>query len=187
MLKKLLNFTKKNEFFLELDEDEDLLDKAKAVATKAKEKTAQIVEEVKETVAESSTVEKATSETKEIAQKAQAKANEAASQLTKDSSKKLEKEASAKDSKKLEKEASAKDSKKPEKEEAATAPVDTSYSEEPFWVKLMYKTSGQQEAEEKAEKTFATDYLITKPKSRRRPGGSLDKFKTMASQTKTKL
>ena len=175
MLKKLLNFTKKNEFFLELDEDEDLLDKAKAVATKAKEKTAQIVEEVKETVAESSTVEKATSETKEIAQKAQAKANEAASQLTKDSSKKLEKEASAKDS------------KKPEKEEAATAPVDTSYSEEPFWVKLMYKTSGQQEAEEKAEKTFATDYLITKPKSRRRPGGSLDKFKTMASQTKTKL
>lgn len=65
--------------------------------------------------------------------------------------------------------------------------ADTSYREEPFWVKLMYKSNEEKAAEKVQEKTFATDYLIEQPKARRRPGGSIDKFKVMARQTKVKF
>ena len=50
----------------------------------------------------------------------------------------------------------------------------------------MYETSEQKTAAQNAEKTFATDNLISKPKARRRPGGSLDRFKEMARQTNVK-
>ena len=74
-----------------------------------------------------------------------------------------------------------------QEQQAKSTPIDTSYSEEPFWVKLMFKTSEEKATETASEKTFATDYLIEKPKSRRRPGGSIDKFKTMARQTKVRF
>ena len=51
----------------------------------------------------------------------------------------------------------------------------------------LYKSSEEKAAEAVQEKTFATDYLIEKPKARRRPGGSIDKFKSMARDTKVKF
>ena len=155
MLGKLINFGKKNKFYLEIDENASVADKVEAVATKVKEETQEVVEEVKQAVTESQAVKEIKSETKQIAEEAKSKVATVAN--------------------------------KSEKSQPAPAVIDTSYSEEPFWVKLMYKDNQQKEAEQSAEKTFATDYLISKPKSRRRPGGSLDKFKTMARQSKVKF
>ncbi|VEP16456.1 conserved hypothetical protein [Hyella patelloides LEGE 07179] len=157
MLGKLINFGKKNKFYLEVGENASLADKVEAVATKVKEET----KEVKQAVTESQAVQEIKSETKQIAEEAKSKVATVAAK-------------------------SEKTKPAPEKT-PAPAVIDTSYSEEPFWVKLMYKTSQQKEAEQSAEKTFATDYLISKPKSRRRPGGSLDKFKTMARQSRVKF
>lgn len=161
MLGKLINFGKKNKFYLELDEDANLADQVEAVATKVKEETKEVVEEVKQAVTESQAVQEIKSETKQITEEAKSKVATVAAK-------------------------SKKPKPAPEKT-PAPAVIDTSYSDEPFWVKLMYKTGEQKEAEQSAEKTFATDYLISKPKSRRRPGGSLDKFKTMARQSKVKF
>ena len=76
------------------------------------------------------------------------------------------------------------------KTQAKTTPAYSGASswEEPFWVKAMYKNSGNGSNGKTAtsEKTFATDYLMpTITKSRRRPGASLNKFKEMASKAKT--
>ncbi len=71
--------------------------------------------------------------------------------------------------------------------QAVSVKEDTSYREEPFWIKLMYRSSEEKAAETAQEKTFATDYLINKPRARRLPGGSVDKFKTMARQTKVRF
>ena len=173
MLGKLLNIAKKEKFHLELDENK-VINKVEAVATKVKQETKQVVTEAKQVVEESqpaiaSTVEDVKSGVVQAVE-------EVAPDIVQTSSK--PKKTSIKDKK-----------KKSSTPTANTTPavVDTSYSEEPFWVKLMYKTSEQKEAEQQAEKTFATDYLISKPKPRRRPGGSIDKFKTMARQTKVRF
>ena len=60
--------------------------------------------------------------------------------------------------------------------------------EPPFWVAAMYNTNNgaANNNGQVAEQTFATDNLMPTPtKFRRRPGGSLDKFKNMAKQAKT--
>ncbi len=60
--------------------------------------------------------------------------------------------------------------------------------EPPAWVKAIknYSNNGQSEARQLQEKsTFATKYLMANPpKSRRRPGPSLNRFKEMATQMK---
>ena len=185
MLKKIFNFNKKDQFFLELDENEDvdIAATAKAIATKVTKETKQIAQDVKETVADSQLVEKITSETKELTQKAETQAEQAVSQAKEKAQaqvKKVESQVPTNSSAKSE--TTAKDSQSESVEQKTNAQpvqIDTSYSDEPFWVKLMYKSSEQKEAEIKSEKTFATDYLISKPKPRRRPGGSIDKYKKM--------
>ena len=195
MLDKLLGLVKKDNFFLELKEDSsEIIEKVETVATQVKEETTKVVnkatKEVKQVVEEAkpvvaSTVENVKSEANKVIEDIKSEDNKetlSAAKSQKTSSKKPATESQK----------SATESQKPatESQKPATNPqpvIDTSYSEEPFWVKLMYKTNEQKVAEKEAERGFATEYLISKPKARRRPGGSLDEFKKMASQTKTKF
>ena len=186
ILDKILSLGKKEKFFLELKDDEDngIIDKVEAVATKVKEEAQQVVEDVKQTFEDSSTAREVKSTAQKIKSETKQVAKEAESQLeTKfEGELKSQTEGSPEQNGKSAPETEANTSS-----QKASAPIDMSYSEEPFWVKLMYKTSEQKAAEESSEKTFATDYLISQPKPRRRPGGSLDKFKSMARDTKTKF
>lgn len=182
MLGKLFKIGKKDKFHLQLDENEvsavteKVTEKVEAVATQVKQETKQVAKEAKQIAEESqsavaSTVESVKSEVASVVEEVTPDAVQTAPKAKKTSIK------------------NKKNQQKKSETSVATAPpaIDTSYSEEPFWVKLMYKTSEQQAAEQQAEKTFATDYLISKPKPRRRPGGSIDKFKTMARQTKVRF
>ena len=177
MLEKLFNIGKKEKFRLELDESE-IANKVEAVATQVKPETKQVVKEAKQVVEEAkpaiaSKVENIKSEVTQVIEDVTSEDSQTAPEAKKGSAKK----------------ASTKQKKKDSSSKVASSPqvIDTSYSEEPFWVKLMYKTNEQQVAEQKAEEGFATKYLISKPKPRRRPGGSVDKFKDMARQTKVRF
>ena len=192
MLRKLLRFGKK-EFYLELDEDSSVVEKVEAVATKVKEETKQVLKEAQQFVEESkpgvaSTANQVKSEVKQFVKEVKPEStNETNNKkaATKTAIKSKKESAKNKNQEPPQKVAAKNKNQEPPQKVAPVSPtVDTSYSDEPFWVKLMYKNSEQQAAENKAEKTFATDYLISKPQSRRRPGGSLDKFKTMARETK---
>ncbi len=71
---------------------------------------------------------------------------------------------------------------------SSNTPVATSASswEPPFWVKIMYEKTSSNGKKAESETTFATDYLMPSPtQSRRRPGPSLDTFRSMARQAKT--
>lgn len=183
MLEKFTNLFKKEKFFLELKENtEDVASKVGSVATKVKEEAQQLVEDSKPAI--DSAIKDIKSETKDKAQKVKSS--------TEDSSfDSAQKEGNQKELAKSS-QATVENKEDEQKKEATlskekSAPsVDTSYSDEPFWVKLMYETSEQKTAAQNAEKTFATDNLISKPKARRRPGGSLDRFKEMARQTNVK-
>ncbi|MBE9170060.1 hypothetical protein IQ238_21905 [Pleurocapsales cyanobacterium LEGE 06147] len=79
-----------------------------------------------------------------------------------------------------------------DKQSAETTSTDTPVAasasswEPPFWVKLMYEKTSSNGKEAESEKTFATDHLMPSPtQSRRRPGPSLDSFRSMARQAKT--
>ncbi|MEL6438520.1 MAG: hypothetical protein AAFQ80_04610 [Cyanobacteria bacterium J06621_8] len=78
-----------------------------------------------------------------------------------------------------------------EKQQTTVSSPDSGASsfDPPFWVAAMYKSSddGDETTEVKtSSQTFATDNLMpTITKYRRRPGGSLNKFKTMAKESKT--
>jgi hypothetical protein len=176
MLGKLINLGKKNKFHLELREDDNsgIAPKIEAVATQVKQETQQKVQEAKQALAKSPAIKEIKSETKEIVEDVKAKVTEVAPKAKKTSIK-----------------SNKKTSNKKKDAAPATSPkakaIDTSYSDEPFWVKQLYKTNEQKAVEENAEKTFATDFLISKPQPRRRPGGSLDSFKNMARQTKVKF
>jgi hypothetical protein len=71
---------------------------------------------------------------------------------------------------------------------SSNTPVATIASswEPPFWVKIMYEKTSSNGKKAESEKTFATDHLMPSPtQSRRRPGPSLDIFRSMARQAKT--
>ena len=181
ILDKLLNSFKKEKFFLELKENtEEVVDRVGSVANKVKEEAQQLVEDSKPAI--DSAVKDIKSETKDKAQKVRSSAVDSTpdSERKEDNKKELAKSSLATVENKKS------DSQKGTKSQAKSAPSgDTSYSDEPFWVKLMYENK-EQKAAQNAEKTFATDNLISRPKARRRPGGSLDKFKEMARQTNVK-
>ena len=179
ILDKLLNSFKKEKFFLEIKENtEEVAERVGSVATKVKEEAQQLVEDSKPAI--ESAVKDIKSETKDKAQKVRSSVVDS----TPDSEREEDKKELAKSSlATVENQKS--DSKESTKSQATSAPSrDTSYSDEPFWVKLMYENKEQ--TAQNAEKTFATDNLISRPKARRRPGGSLDKFKEMARQTNVK-
>lgn len=175
MLGKLLG--KKNKYYLELkDDNSSITEKIESVATQLKQDTQEIVQDAKQAIAESSVIQEIKSETKEKVGEVQEKVTEILPQA---------KKAAAKSSKKASKKTTEVASEA--KALSSPQPTNNSYSEEPFWVKLMYKTNEQQATEQNSEKTFATNYLISPPQPRRRPGGSLAPFKAMARQTKTKF
>ena len=66
-----------------------------------------------------------------------------------------------------------------EDNQSATKTVNTSYGEEPAWVKSLYITK-EKEEEVVEEKTFAAESVIAKPRPNRRPGGSINKFRDLA-------
>jgi hypothetical protein len=175
MLEKLTNLFKKEKFFLEIKENTDeVASKVGAVATKVKEEAQQLVEDSKPAI--DSAIKDIKSETEDKVQKVKSSTEDSTvDSAQKDKKKELAKSSPAKI-----------ENKEDEPKKEAAPSVDTSYSDEPFWVKLMYETSEQKIAAQNAEKTFATDNLISKPKARRRPGGSLDRFKEMARQTNVK-
>ena len=180
ILDKLLNSFKKEKFFLELKENtEEVADRVGSVATKVKEEAQQLVEDSKPAI--DSAVKDIKSDTKDKAQKVKSSVADATpdSEQKEGNKKELAKSSSA--TVKTQKD----DSRETTTQTTSAPSGDTSYSDEPFWVKLMYENK-EQKAAQNAEKTFATDNLISRPKARRRPGGSLDKFKEMARQTNVK-
>jgi len=68
--------------------------------------------------------------------------------------------------------------------QSSPQPINTSYSEEPTWIKSLYNKQEETVEEEVVvvEKTFATDSLIAKPRPNRRPGGSINKFRDLARE-----
>lgn len=170
ILDKLLNSFKKEKFFLELKENtEEVADRVGSVANRVKEEAQQLVEDSQSAEKDSKSDNKDTQ-----------KVGSSIADSTSDSQQKeIAKSSSA--SVKTQRD----DSKEATTQSTSAPSGDTSYSDEPFWVKLMYENK-EQKAAQNAEKTFAPNNLISRPKARRRPGGSLDKFKEMARQTNIK-
>jgi len=195
MLKKLFNSDSK--YYLELDELKE--SEAVQTAVKTAEKTAQVVKEKAAEVAQSEPVKEAAKTVSEVVDTAQDKVTSAISTATPEtaksdrpSQKQAVKAKSAKNGKA--KSANAKKSEDAEgKEEAqpAKAAVQNSGAssfDPPFWVAAMNNTN-KPAADSNgivAGETFAEDNLMPLATTyRRRPGGSLDKFKDMAKSAKT--
>ena len=184
MLKKLFSSDKK--FFLELDELKEseavqtVVETTKKVASAAKETASEVVDTAQEKLESAiSTEEKPTETTKTKDKSEKAKAKPA-----KGEAKDEAKDKPALPQAKTEQNGSAKDSE-------AKTPGNTGASsyDPPFWVAAMYNNDSSKEAKSNgrvAEQTFAPENLMPiTTKFRRRPGGSLDKFKDMAKQAKT--
>lgn len=72
----------------------------------------------------------------------------------------------------------------PETAQATTQAVDTSYREEPAWIKSLYVAKEEVVETMVVEKTFAAESTIAKPRPNRRPGGSINKFRDLARELK---
>ncbi len=167
MLGKILNIGKKKEFYLTIDETQEAVsDAVETISETVTEVATETVSKVKEVVESAPNPEEIVEPTVEVATKS------TKTKATKKTAK-----------------AKSKVATKPQSEKKPAAPVYSGASswEEPFWVKAMYKTSSSDTDNGTAEntnKTFATDYLLVKSTSRRRPGPSLNKFKDMVSKKK---
>ena len=197
MLKKL--FKSNNKFHLELDEikDSEVVQTAVETASKA----ADTVKEKASEVASSQPVKEAVQATTDAAQSAQDKLASALGTEEKPTKEKPTeaKSTTAKAKPKEDKKAPAKESTASKNGKVTESSPETdstpdstntgaSSYEPPFWVAAMYNTNNDATNDngQVAEQTFATDNLMpTVTKFRRRPGGSLDKFKDMAKQAKT--
>ncbi|MEM6613003.1 MAG: hypothetical protein AAF652_12270 [Cyanobacteria bacterium P01_C01_bin.72] len=191
MLKKLFN--SENKYYLELDETKDS-EVVQSVAQKAA-KTTQVVKEKAQEIAKSEPVQQAVSTASEAVENTQEKlAGEIATEEA-DSKKPARKSAKSKAAANGKAAKNSKVAKSADQEEQSPAtPQDSGASsfDPPFWVAAMNNTnkkatdSNEQLNGQPAEGTFATDNLMpTITKYRRRPGGSLDKFKDMAKAAKT--
>ena len=199
MLKKLFNSDSK--YYLELDE----LKESEVVqnAVKTAEKTAQVVKEKATEVAQSEPVKEAVKTASGVVDAAQDKV---ASAIATEEKPKQESEEAKPSQKEAVKAPSAKNGKvkgvkaksdkadqpiaKDEEAQAAkTAVKDSGASsfDPPFWVAAMNNTNKPtNDNGVMAGETFAEDNLMPiVTKYRRRPGGSLDKFKDMAKSAKT--
>lgn len=163
-LKNIFNSDKK--YYLELGDEKD---------SEAKQNVAQTTTEVSDTVKEKAA---------EVAESAQ---EQVASVTTEG------KPAKAKAVKAKAKAKSKQNGKAPkttveaQKTQATPKNSGASSFEPPFWVAAMYsKNNGSTSNGKAAEQTFATDNLMpTVTNYRRRPGGSLAKFKDMARKSRT--
>ncbi len=166
MLKKLLNSDKK--YYLELDEIKD--SEIVQSAVKTAEKAADVAQDKLASVVKT--------ETNQTSTKANSKQNK--------QNNKTKANTKAKQNGKLAP-ASATKSDKKQTQPSLKASGASSF-DPPFWVAAMYNNngSGTNSDGQMAEQTFATDNLMpTATKYRRRPGGSLSKFRDMAKQAKT--
>ena len=197
MLKNILKPGKK--YYLELDEKIEDLKESEVVQTAVKtaEKATEAVQEKIAEVAQSEPAKEAGKTATEAAESAKDKVSSASSKAAKKAEKAQESVAKqVKPAKTAEKaQGKAKSNGKTAestKQESANKPTPAnagaSSFDPPFWVAAMNNTNtknvnsdGQVE-----EPTFATDNLLPiVTKYRRRPGGSLDKFKNMAKNAKT--
>lgn len=184
MLKKI--FSSDNKYYLELKEeieDSELVQSA----VKTAEKTAEVVKEKVQEVAESKPVQSAVKTAEEVVETAQDKVASAISTEEKPNKAKEVKSTKTAQSK-ANNGAAAKTTEKKQEAKPAQSNSGASSDEPPFWVAAMNntnknKTNGNGQV---AEQTFAPENLLPiATKYRRRPGGSLDKFKDMAKSAKT--
>lgn len=180
MLKKLLNSDSK--YFLELDETKD--SEAVQTTVKTAKQTTKVVQEKAADVVESEPVQEVVKTADEVVETGKEKAASALSESSpatatenKSSQKKSTKKSTSKDK-------ASKNGKVAKTPQSAGA---SSY-EPPFWVAAMSNTNNGKinSNGQMTEATFADDNLMpTITKYRRRPGGSLAKFKEMAKTAKT--
>ena len=194
MLKKLFNSNSK--YYLELDELKE--SEVVQTAVKTAEKTAQVVKEKATEVAQSEPIQEAVKTASGVVDAAQDKVTSAIateekpkqeSAKAKSSEKQAVKAKPAKSDKAKSDKANQPVAKDEEAQAAKTAVKDSGASsfDPPFWVAAMNNTNKPtNDNGVMAGETFAEDNLMPIiTKYRRRPGGSLDKFKDMAKSAKT--
>lgn len=186
MLKKLFNSNSK--FYLELDEikESEVVQTAVETASKA----ADAVKEKASDLADSQPVQKAVATAKDIVSDetdTADKSNKAQKPEAKTEQKQVKQRPAAKSQQNGKQADSPTEDTTPSIENSGASSFDP-----PFWVAAMYNNdsdrnnSDRNSNSETAQQTFATDNLMPiATKFRRRPGGSLDKFKEMAKQAKT--
>ncbi|MEL6495430.1 MAG: hypothetical protein AAFQ41_09945 [Cyanobacteria bacterium J06623_7] len=185
MLKKM--FSSKDKYYLELKDEVTDSEVVQTAVTKA-EKTAPAVKEKAQEVAKSEPVQSTVKTSGEAIETAQEKVAEIATD-EKSSSKEPSK-GKAGTKAKADKSVKAEQNGKaaPQKTKPTPANSGASSFDPPFWVAAMNNTNKSKTNSngQVAEQTFATDNLLPiSTKYRRRPGGSLNKFKDMAKSAKT--
>lgn len=177
MLKKIFNSD--NKYYLELDELKD--SEVVQSALKTAEKAAEVVKEKAVEIAKSEPVQEVVKTAEEAVETAQDKLESAIATQAKSTKATTTKGKASKNSKVAESQAA--------KKEVKTTPQNGASSfEPPFWVAAMSKTNSTNNSNgQMAEATFAaSDNLMPiTTKYRRRPGGSLAKFRAMAKTAKT--
>ena len=195
MLKKLFNSDKK--FYLELDEIKE--SEVVQTAVKTASKAADVVKETASDVASSQPVQQAVTKAKDIlddeqdtaevkSDKAEAKSQPKQVKAEPEAKSKQNQKAQAKPEAKSKQNGKQADTQETEKSAPTLENSGASSFDPPFWVAAMYNNndSNKDSNGRVAEETFATDNLMPIiTKYRRRPGGSLNKFKDMAKQAKT--
>lgn len=194
MLKKLFNSDSK--YYLELDEIKE--SEVVQTAVKTASKAADVVKEKASEVAQSQPVKEAVRATADVAESAQEKLTSAIATEEKPGEVKSAKAKPNQNEKTPKKDPStASQNGKGKLTESAeetkeTTPTSSnsgaSSYDPPFWVAAMYNTNDsiKNSNGQVAEQTFATDNLMPiVTKYRRRPGGSLSKFRDMAKKAKT--
>ena len=190
MLKKLFN--SENKFFLELEELKEseavqtAVETTKKVASAAKETASDVVDAAQDKLQSAIATEEKPAESKvktpEKSDKSEAKVK--AKGKSKESQDKVKAKGKSKESEaKAEQNGTAQDSEAKTVENTGASSYDP-----PFWVAAMYNNNSSKENGNGrvAEQTFAPENLMpVATKYRRRPGGSLNKFKDMAKQAKT--
>lgn len=181
MLKKIFNSNSK--YYLELDELKD--SEVVQTALKTAEKAAEVVKDKAVEIAKSEPVQEAIKTAGEVVETAQDKLEAAITTQDKPAQNKSIKATTAKG--KATKNGKVAESQVVKKEVKATPQNGASSFEPPFWVAAMNNTNSTNSNGQMAEATFAaSDNLMpTTTKYRRRPGGSLAKFKAMAKTAKT--
>jgi hypothetical protein len=174
MLKKIFNSD--NKYYLELDELKD--SEVVQTALKTAEKATEVVKEKAVEIAKSEPVQ-------EVVETAQNKLESAIATQGKPGQAKSTKATTAKG--KASKNSKVAESQVAKKEVKATPQNGASSFEPPFWVAAMKNTNSTNNNGQMAEATFAaSDNLMPiTTKYRRRPGGSLAKFRAMAKTAKT--
>jgi hypothetical protein len=180
MLKKLFNSN--NKYYLELDELKD--SEVVQTALKTAEKATEVVKEKAVEVAKSKPVQEAVKTAEEAVETAQDKLTSAIATEDKPAQKKAVKVTAAKS--KASKNGKVAESKKIKPQVKTASQNGASSFEPPFWVAAMNNTNSTNSNGQGGETTFADDNLMpTISKYRRRPGGSLAKFRDMAKTAKT--